>query len=473
MEKNKRSISKDIYDRLNTSGKISIIVAGCGKIGQSIIEKLYKEGFSLTVIDKDPDIVTDIVNKYDILGVVGNAASEETLSNANITSANIFIAVTRSDEFNLLACGLAKGMSKTVTIARTNTPAYIESTSLIKKSLGIDLLINPSYETAMEISRIVFTPAAYDVTTFAHGQAYLVRILLPENSKLIGKSISEIDTVINQSVVIAAIYSNNEVIIPDGSYIFKADDEIAIIAKEQATKHFLKLANLKNKKIKECMIIGGGKCTYFLAKELIHKGINVKIIEKDAKQCEFLSEALQKATIIHGDGTNEGLLLEEGIGSTEAFIPFTGIDEINVMLSLHAKLFSDAKIITKQDRTYFADSVKHLNLDCVIYPQDLTNEIIIAYARALRDAEVGNKIKALYHMYDNKVEAIEFSIDSESDLTNIPLKDLKIKENVIVAFINRNDKIIIPKGNDCIMVGDTVMIVTRHTGYSNISQILV
>ncbi len=451
---------------------IRVVICGCGKTGKTIVDKLYQEHFTIIVIDTDSERVNELVNKYDILGVTGNGASEETLKTAQVSQADMFIAVTSNDEFNLLCCGIVKQLSNAATIAKITKPAYTESKNLLKKTLGLTMLINPEEEAALEMSRILLLPEAYDVMTFARGQVSLARIHIPENSLIIGRSLSELDSLTASNIIVAAAYRDNKVIIPDGSFTVQANDHITIISKKYAAKRFLSKSKIFKRKVKECLIVGGGKCAYFLAKILINQGISVKIVEKDLKHCEELSDLLPQAVIINGNGTDKGLLLEEGIGSTQAFIPITGIDEVNVMLSLHAKDNSNAKIITKQDRIGFKDAVGSLNLDSVVYPQEIATESVIRYARALKAA--GNsKIEAVYHMYDDKVEALEFLIDHDSPITDVPLKDLKLKDSVNVAFINRHNKIIIPKGNDCIQQGDTVMIVSTALGLDDISQILV
>jgi trk system potassium uptake protein TrkA len=219
------------------------------------------------------------------------------------------------------------------------------------------------------------------------------------------------------------------------------------------------------------MIVGGGKATYYLADKLLRNGISVKIIENDLARCEELSELLPGAIIINGDGTDEELLREEGISEIESFVPLTGIDEENIMLTLHAKQVSKAKVITKINRITFTGVINQLDLGSVIYPKYITSEAIIAYVRA-KQASKDRNIETLYHMFDARVEAIEFIVDESSAVTDIPLKDLKLKKNLLVAFINRNGSVFIPGGNDTVQKGDTVMIVTTHTSFNDLTDIL-
>lgn len=220
------------------------------------------------------------------------------------------------------------------------------------------------------------------------------------------------------------------------------------------------------------MIIGGGKAAYYLANQLLNMGISVKIIEQNQARCEELSILLPKAIIINGDGTDQELLKEEGIEYVESFVPLTGIDEENILLTLHARQVSNAKVITKINRINFKDVISRLDLGSVVYPRYITAEAIIAYVRAKKNSMNSNHIETLYHLFDYRAEAIEFRVDKESAVTNVPLKDLALKKDLLISFINRNGSIIIPSGQDCIEVGDTVMIVTTHTGFDNIQDIL-
>ncbi len=463
---------KELLNGGNAMANPYVIIAGCGKVGEKIVHVLNAENFSIAVIDWNAQRINDLVNQYDILGIVGNGASEEALTNADVESADLFIAVSPSDEFNLLCCALVKAMKDIPTIARVRTPVYTESVHLIKKALGTTMIINPELETAMESSRILSLPAAYDVTLLAGGKAELVKFKMPENNRFSGKSISEIDNAIPGDFIIAAIHrSNDEVYIPNGDFVLEPRDHVSLIASKKMVRTFFKEMRIENEKVKNCMIIGGGRSSYFLAKELIKNRINVKIIEKDLIKCHRLSDKLPEAIIIHGDGANEGLLLEEGLTDTQGFVAFTGIDEENVILALHAQANSNAKVIFKLDRGSFKQTLKDLHAGTTLSPRDITTEAIVAYARAMKSAS-GSKIETLYHMYDERVEVLEFSIDQETRVTNIPLKDLPIKDGTVIGFIRRGEQFIVPKGNDCIMQGDTVLIVTINLQFSEIDDIL-
>jgi len=300
----------------------------------------------------------------------------------------------------------------------------------------------------------------------------MTKFSIPEGNWLDNMTIAGVGKAIGRNVLICAVEREGEVYIPSGNFTLKAGDVLSFVSTRAMAKMFFEKVGFKTNQVKDTMIIGGGKTAYYLASQLLHMGIDVKIIENDRKRCEELSDLLPKAVIINGDGTDEELLKEEHIEYAESFVPLTGIDEENILLTLYAKKASNAKVITKINRITFKDVIASLNLGSVVYPKYITSEAIIAYVRAKKDSMNRSNIETLYHMFDHRVEAIEFRVNRKSEVTNTPLMELSLKKNLLISFINRNGKIIIPSGTDCILVGDTVMIVTTHTGFDDISDIL-
>ena len=461
-----------MFKRKNPAGQgLNIIIVGCGKVGITLVEELSQEGHAITIVDKDYQNVQTIANMYDVMGICGNGASYSVLKEAGIEGTDLIIAVTDSDELNLLCCTVAKRVGNCAAIARVRNPEYNKEIGYLRDKLGLAMIINPEYEAAVEAARILYLPSALEVNTFAHGQAELIKFKIPEGNILDGMTIKDIGQHIDTKVLICAVERNGEVYIPDGNFTLVAGDVASFVSSRKKVKEFLVTIGFNTNKVKDTMIIGGGKSTYYLAKRLIRNGISVKIIESDRTRCEELSKLLPKAIIINGDGTDEDLLKEEGIEYVESFVPLTGIDEENILLTLFARQVSGAKVITKINRINFRDVINTLDLGSVIYPKYITAEAIIAYVRA-KNASKDSNIETLYHMFDHRVEAIEFRVDDESNVTDIPFKDLHLKKNLLVSFINRNGDIIIPSGNDCIRLGDTVMIVTTHTGFYDIQDIL-
>ena len=450
---------------------LKIIIVGCGKVGTTLVDQLVAEGHDITVIDSNITKIEELTNLYDIMGVEGNGASYSVQMEADIENTDLLIAVTGSDELNLLCCTIAKQVGNCAAIARVRTPDYSQEIGYLREKLGLAMIINPELEAAKEIARILYLPTALEVSPFAHGQAELIQFKIPEGNILDGITLAQLSSKVPNKVLICAIEREGKVIIPSGISEMKAGDIISFVAQRATIKNFMQNISVKTSKVKSTMIIGGGKATYYLASQLLHMGISVKIIEKDRKRCEELSVAFPKAIIINGDGTDAELLKEEGIDRVESFVPLTGMDEENIMLTLHARNLSNTKVVTKINRLAFKDVITTLDLGSVIYPRLIISEAIIAYVRARR-ASIDSNIETLYHLFDGRVEAIEFSIDKTSRVTDIPLMNLKLKDQVLVAFINRNGNIILPSGQDCIRVNDTVMIVTTHHGFDEIEDIL-
>lgn len=450
---------------------LKIIIIGCGKVGRTLVEQLSQEGHDITIIDKNRERISQLANLYDVMGLVGNGASYNIQKEAGIGNADLIIAVTGSDELNLLCCTIATQVGNCAAIARVRTPDYSQEAEYLREKLGLALIINPEYEAARDMARILYLPSSLEVTGFAHGQAELIKYAIPENSPMDGIAIKDLSHKLKANILIGAIERDDDVFIPSGDFILKKGDKLSFVGAHKQAKEFFSHLGLNSHSVKNTMIIGGGKAAYYLAKELLSRGIKVKIIENDFNRCEELSILLPEAIIINGDATDQTLLREEGIETTQSFVPLTGIDEENIMLTLYAKQVSNAKVITKINRITFTNVINSLDLGSVIYPKYITSEAIIAYVRA-KKASMHSNIETLYHMYDSRVEAIEFFVSEKSAVTDVPLKDLTLKDNLLLCFINRNGKIIIPSGNDSIQKNDTVMIITKHTGFNQIQDIL-
>ena len=450
---------------------LKIIIVGCGKVGANLVDQLSKEGHDITVIDKKAEKIQDITNTYDVMGLVGNGASYSTQMEAGIEETDLIIAVTDSDELNLLCCTVAKRVGKCAAIARVRTPDYSEETGYLREQLGLALIINPELEAAREVARILYLPTALEVNSFAHGQAELVKFKVPEGNLLNGLSLAYLGKNITNDILICAVERNGEVYMPNGDFVLQSGDVVSFVSERHIARDFLKQIGLATRQVKDTMIIGASKAAYYLAKELLNMGISVKIIEKEKENCESLSVKLPKAIIINGDGTDPDILKEEAIETVQSFIPLTGIDEENIMLTLYAKQVSKAKVVTKINRVNYKQVINNLDLGSLVYPKYITSEAIIAYVRAKKNS-MGSNIETLYHMFDSRVEAIEFIVEENSKVSGVPIKDLKLKKDVLISFINHNGHIIIPTGNDEIEDGDTVMIVTKNTGFTGIDDIV-
>ncbi len=461
-----------LFGNKNTHKGLKIIIVGCGKVGTNLLIRLRDENHDITIIDKNPNVINELAGMYDVLGIVGNGATHNVLEDAGINDADLIIAVTGSDELNLLCCTIAKQNGNCATIARVRQPEYLEEMGYIREKLGLTMIINPEHQAALEASRILYLPTALEINTFAHGQAELIKIKVPENNMLDGSSLIELAKKVNLDVLICAVERSDQVFIPSGQFVLRAGDVISFVGQRRVVKKFLMNIGINTESVKDCLIVGGGKAAYYLASQLLAMNIAVKIIESNEDRCNELTSLVPEAVIINADGTSEDVLKEEGIEYCSSFVPLTGIDEENVMLTLYAKSVSGAKCITKINRTNFKGVLSTLDLGSVIYPKSITAEAIIAYVRARQNSADRSNIESLYHMYDGRVEAIEFLIDEHSAATDTPFSQLKLKPETLVCCIFRNGSIIIPSGSDSIQVGDTVTLVTTHKGWGDITDML-
>ena len=452
---------------------LKIIIVGAGNVGSTLVEQLAHEGHDITIIDIVARKIQAITDNYDVMGIIGNGASYSVLMEAGIEQADLMIAVTEADELNLLCCTVAKRVGRCAAIARVRMPDYSKEVQYLQEQLGLALVINPEMETAKEAARILAMPTALEVMSFAHGQAEMIKLAIPEGNGLAGMTIAEMAKKLPVSALVCAVERKGEVFIPSGSFCLESGDTLSFAAPRRNIRVFMDTFGFKSRRVRDTLIVGGSKASYYLAQELLHAGIAVKIIEQNRSRCEELSVLLPKAVIINGDGTDEALLKEEGIERADSFVPLTGIDEVNIILTLYAKKISDAKVITKINRMNFKSVVNSLELGSVIYPRYITAEAIVAYVRA-RSESRNNSIETLYHLFDHRVEAIEFVVDESSEVTGRPLMEMRqqMKNELLIAFINRNGHIIIPGGSDTIEVGDTVTIVTKHTGLQKLTDIL-
>lgn len=450
---------------------MKIIIVGCGKVGLTLTEQLNNEGHDITVIDKDGSKLRSITDNIDVMGVEGNGAIYQVQMEAGIRETDLLIATTNSDELNMLCCLIAKKAGNCHTIARIRNPEYANEIRYIREELNLSMAINPELAAATEISRLLKFPSVIKIDTFAKGRVELMKFIIPENSVLHKMQVYEVPQRLRCNVLICAVERGHDVIIPDGNFQMQCGDKISFIASPAEVRDFFQHIGIANSTIKSAMFVGGGKITYYLAKMLEDTGIKIKIIEQDLNRCNELSELLPKAMIIHGDGSNQQLLLEEGICQTEAFASLTGFDEENIMLSLYAASMSKAKLVTKINRIAFEDVIQQMNLGSIIYPKLITADGIIRYVRAMQNS-MGSNVETLYKIVANRAEALEFRVGKDAPMRRIPLEKLSFKDNLLIACINRGGKIITPRGKDCIEQGDTVIIVTTQTGLKDLKDIL-
>lgn len=451
---------------------MDIIIAGCGKIGEAIISNLVAEGHNITAIDKDPDVIENITNIYDIMGVCGNGSDVEILGEANVEKAELFIAVSGNDESNMLACFIARKMGAKHTIARIRNPEYNENgLDFMRQQLHLSVTVNPESLTAKELFNILKLPSAVKIENFSRKSLEMVEVLLKKDSILDGIKLSELSEKYNSNILVCAIQRGDEVYIPDGSFVLQSGDRIGITAKPEDISKFFKPLGLNKKQAKNVMILGGSKTAYYLAKFLIRSGCSVKIIESNRERCQQLCDCLDKAVIINGDGAQQELLLEEGINSVDAFIALTGIDETNILISLFASSIGVPTVIPKVNRRELAKIASNLGLDCIISPQGVTSNIFVRYARAVKNS-LGSNVETMYKVMDGNAEVLEFNVSPEFKQIDIPLKDLTLKPNILISGIIRGRNTIIPNGDDVIKNGDKVIVFATNHRLQDLSDII-
>lgn len=450
---------------------MNIIIVGCGKVGASLAERLSAEGHDLVMVDLNQKKAEELANQFDAMGIVGNGASFSIQQEAGVEKADLFIAVTGEDELNLLCCLMAKKSGHCQTIARVRNPLYNKEIRFIQEQLGISMIINPELTAAREIFKLLKFPAAIKIDTFAKGRVELLRFRLKPEIGFGGKTIMEIVGKLKTEVLICAVERDSEVIIPNGNFVLQDSDILSIVGSLEKTAEFFEKIGLRSRSVKNSLIIGGGTIAHYLALDLLKIGFRVRIIEQKKERCDYLSEMLPGADIINGDGSDQGLLLEEGLAYADSLVTLTGFDEENIFLALFGKKHSNAKLVAKVNKINFNDVIDSFGIDSIIYPKYLTADYILQYVRA-RQNSIGSNVETLYKILDGRAEALEFSIKEASDVTNVPLMELNLKDNLLICCINRKGVILTPRGQNMIKVGDTVIVVTTNRGLRDIRDIL-
>ncbi len=451
---------------------MNIIIVGCGKVGQVLAEQLNEEGNDITVIDTAPEKVNDLSSRCDVMGVVGNGATHTVQQEAGISHADLLIAVTGSDELNLLCCLIAKKAGNCHTIARVRSPQYCADTPFLKDELGLAMVINPEQAAASEIARVLRFPSAIKIDTFGRGRVELLKFRLPEKSPLVGCAVKEIVTKLHCDILVCTVERGDEAYIANGDFVFEEKDVISIVSAPRKAAEFFRKIKYRTNSVKDVMIAGGGEIGHYLCEQLKRSGMSVKLIEKDPKRCEELCATLDDdVTIINGDASDKNILLESGLENTGAFVALTNLDEENILLSLFAKSTCGCKLVTKINRIDFGNVINHLDLDTIIYPKNITSDYIVRYVRAMSNT-IGSNMESLYNIIKGKVEAAEFIIKEASPVVDIPLMEMNLKHDVLVAAILRDKKVIIPRGHDCLQIGDAVIIVSSHLALHDITDII-
>ena len=450
---------------------MNIIIVGAGKVGTTIADQLSSENHNITIIDLNQKKVEEAEEEFDAMGIVGNGASHQVQVEAGVMDAELLIAVTGSDELNLLCCLIAKKTGKCQTIARVRNPIYSKEVDFIKRQMGLSVVINPELTAAQEISQLLRLPYAKKVDTFARGRVEMIKFRMNPELHMDGLQVADIISKMKCDIMICGVERQGQVVIPNGDFVLKNNDMVSMMAVPKETAKFFRKMGIPTHQAKSTLIVGGGTIAYYLAKQLLEMRVDVRIIEQNKERCEMLSEQLPEATILQGDGTDKEFLLEEGLMHTDSFVALTNMDEENLMLALLARKYSNAKLIAKVNRIHFEEVVDELDIDSVIYPKNLAADHIVRYTRAMQNS-LGSNVETLYKILDGQAEALEFVIREDSSVTNQRLMDLPLKDHLLVCYISRYGKLKMARGQDMLKVGDSVIIVTTHKGLHDITDIL-
>ena len=451
---------------------MKIVIIGDGKVGHKLAIQLSEENYDITLIDQDEGKLKDALNKMDIFCIPGNGADAQIMKQADVPHADLVIACASADEMNMLSCLIARRLGAKHTIARVRNPIYYRQIGILKEDLHLSMAVNPELAASNEILRVLLFPEASKVETFMKGRVELVEYAVAGDQPLTGLSLAEVYRKFQIKILVCAVKRGKDVYIPDGNFVVEAGARLHIAAAHQDLRTFFKSLGRKNAKVKKVLICGGGHVCFYLASQLLQVGMKVKIIERNEQRCEELCELLPKATIINGNAADQDLLMEERITDTDAFVALTGMDEENIIMSFFAKTLGVPKIIAKVNDDTRAQMVEGLGIDSIVSAKSATADAIMGYVRARNNSYSSANVETMYRLVQGKVEALEFIIKKECEYTNVPLKDLPIKKNNLIACIGRKRQVIVPDGDAHLEVGDSVMVVTKDHIVSNFSDIL-
>lgn len=451
---------------------MDIVIIGAGKLGTGLAISLSGEDHNITVIDRNTPKLEAIVDKYDVQGISGSGTHIDVLRQADVAQADLVIATTHSDENNILVCLMAKKLGAANTIARVRNPEYNTQFEFMRNELGISLMINPDFTAALEIGRIIQFPEASNIESFANGNIDIAEYKITASSGLCDSRIGNISSKLTDNMLICAVERGSEVYIPNGDFVLKAGDRIYVTgAHKKLAEIGRALINSKKKTIKNVMIIGCSRVGIYLSDMLVSLGKNVVIIEKNLEKCEALFDMVPGATVINGDANDHELLIEEGIEKMDAVVTLTDIDEVNFLVSIYAQKIGTAKTVTKVNNMHLSKLLDDLGLDSEINVSELSVSAITQYVRAKENIS-SSHMKTLYKLVDGKVEAAEFLAGDYVSFLNTPLSQIKIKKNVLIAAINRNNEIIFPSGSDYVQAGDLVVVVSKDRKVKSLNDIL-
>ena len=440
---------------------MKIVIAGAGVIGGSVAEALAEEGHDLTVIDCNPDTVRHLSNTLDVICVEGDAADPELLREAGAADADLVVAATEKDEVNMVCGTVSHCLGAGHVIARIRDPRYLHQTEFLRTALGLSQIVNPEYVCARQISRILRFPSAARVVTFSKGSVEIVEHRVPENGALCGLKLSELSGRFQSHVLIALVERDGKPLIPNGDTVLQAGDRLSITGSSEDLRRFFHEIGEYRKPVRRVMIVGGSRTAVYLTRLLQENNIDVTIVERDRNRCEELCDLIPKAHVVFGDCTHADVLLEDGILAADGFVSLTGDDGDNIITSLYARSCSVSKVVTKINREHFADVLSDSGLDSIVSPKELVAQQLARYVRALSNSS-GSSVETLYRLSNGAAEVLEFRVQEDAACTLKPLRELKMRPDVLIIAVIRGNKSIRPDGSTRILPGDHAIVVTTH-----------
>lgn len=442
---------------------MNIIIAGNGKVGTTLARRLAEEGYNLTLIDSNADVLADVCEEFDVLGVQGNCASMPVLQQAGVADADLLIAATSQDEVNLLCCTTAHGLNANLhTIARIRNPEYTQQIYAMRDVFALSLSVNPEKQAAREIENLLRLPGFLQRDTFAKGRTAIVELRVDKDSKLRNVLLNNLNSIVKCKVLVCAVLRDGDAITPGGNFVLREGDRIFVTAPTINLSTLLKNLNIVTRKVRKVLLCGGGRVSLYLAELLCKDGIDVSIIENDYGRCVQLATALPDATVLCGDATDKSLLEEHGLTGCDALVSLTGIDELNMIISLYANTRGVPHVITKLGHTENRSISNNLSLGSVVSPRELCCDNIIRYVRAMSNHS--GTAESVHSIADGQVEAVEFRVDQHTQYQSIPLKDIRLREGVLLVSITHGSVTEIPGGNSIFLEGDTIVAVTSRRG---------
>ena len=450
---------------------MKIIIIGSGKVGFTLAKQLSGENHDLVLIDHRAEAMQVADNTLDILCLEGSGASIQILLEAGVRSADLVISVTGSDELNIVCCLIAKKLGARHTVARIRSPEYYREANLLKREIGLNMIINPEYAAAQEISRLLRVPSAFSVETFARGLVELIGFPILESDGLAGLSLFEYNKRRSNGVLMCAVIRGGEVYVPNGRFVPQVGDKAYVIGSQREIARFFHTLGRDGNRIRAITVLGGSKIATYLTWAVEKVGMKVRIVEQDPVKCLSLSEKLPDSMILQGDGTDSAVIDAEGLLDTDAFIALTNRDEENLLMAMTAQRRGVQKVIAKMSRPNYIDMMRESGVDSIISPKDITANQISAYVRAMARSE-GSAVENLYKPLGGAIEAVEFTATATTRFLDTPLKDLRLKPGMLVAAIAREGKIIIPDGSTSIRAGDKVIVMAKSIFLQDLDEIL-